>query len=81
MRWTGHVACVGEINSCKVLVRKSQKKKPLERPRHRWEDNVKIDTMKIGCESVYWTQLVQGMDFCEHGNESSSFIKGEKYFD
>jgi len=40
MRWTGHVACVGEQRGTyRVLVGKPEEKRPLGRPRHRWKDN------------------------------------------
>ena len=40
----GHVACVGEKRCvCRVLVGKPEGKKPLERPRHRCEDIIKMD--------------------------------------
>jgi hypothetical protein len=40
MRWAGHVACMGEErNVYKVLVEKPEGKRPLERPRHRWDQN------------------------------------------
>jgi hypothetical protein len=42
MRWTGHVACMGEgRNVYRVLVGKPKGKRPLERPRHRWEDGIR----------------------------------------
>jgi len=34
----------------RVLVRKSEGKRPLGRPRRRWEDNVKMDLQEVGCE-------------------------------
>jgi hypothetical protein len=41
MRWTGHVACMGErIGAYWVLVGKPEG--PLGRPRHRWEDNINL---------------------------------------
>jgi len=36
--------------------------KPYGRPRHRWEDNIKIDLMEIGCEGVEGMYLAQKMD-------------------
>jgi hypothetical protein len=49
VRWAGHVACMGEgRNVYRVLVRKPEGKRPLERPRHRWEDRIKIDLREIG---------------------------------
>jgi hypothetical protein len=44
MRWAGHVARVGEGKGVyRVLVGRSVVKRPLERPRRRWEDNIKLD--------------------------------------
>jgi hypothetical protein len=41
MRWAGHVACLGERRGIyRVLVGKPEGKRPLETPRHRWEDNI-----------------------------------------
>ena len=44
MRWAGHVARIGERRgACRVLVVKPERKRPLGRRRHRWEDNIKMD--------------------------------------
>jgi hypothetical protein len=44
MRWAGHVACMGKGRGVyTVLVGKPEGKRPLERPRHRCEDNIKLD--------------------------------------
>jgi hypothetical protein len=44
MRWTGRVACMGEMrNPYKILARKPDAKKPLGRPMSRWEDNIRMD--------------------------------------
>jgi len=44
MRWAEHVTCMGERRgACRVLVGKPGGKRPLGRPRHRWEDNTKMD--------------------------------------
>jgi hypothetical protein len=49
MRWLGHVACMGEgIKVCKVLVGKPEGKRPLERPRRRWEGGIKMGLREIG---------------------------------
>jgi hypothetical protein len=37
-------------------------KRPLERPRHRWEDNIKMDLQKVGCGNMEWIELVQDKD-------------------
>jgi hypothetical protein len=44
MRWAGHVACIGDGRIVyRVLVGKTEGKRPFERPRHRWEDGIKMD--------------------------------------
>jgi hypothetical protein len=49
MRWAGHVARMGEERKVyKVLVRKPEGKRPLGRPRRRWEDGVRMDIGEIG---------------------------------
>ena len=49
MRWEGHVARMGEERGvCRVLVGKPEEKRPLARPRSRWEDNVKMDLQEVG---------------------------------
>jgi len=50
MRWAGHVARMGERRGVyRVLVGKPEGKRPLGRPRHRWEDNIKMDLQEVGC--------------------------------
>jgi hypothetical protein len=48
MRWEGHVACMGERGVHMVLVRKLEGKRPLGRPKHWWEDNIKRDLQEVG---------------------------------
>ena len=63
MRWAGHVACVGERRGVhRVLVGKPEGKRPLGRPRHRWEDNIKMDLQEVGCEGMDWISLAQDGD-------------------
>ena len=48
MRWAGHVARMGEDRGVhRVLVGKPEGKRPLGRPRRRWEDNIKMDFQKV----------------------------------
>ena len=48
MRWAGHVARMGErIGVYRVLVGKTEGKRPLGRPRRRWEDNIKMDLQEV----------------------------------
>jgi hypothetical protein len=63
MRWAGHVARMGEErNVYRVLVEKPEGKRPLERPRRRWEDGIKIDLKAIGWGVVGWIHLAQDRD-------------------
>jgi len=49
-RRAGHVAHVGEGRGAyRVLVGKPEGKSPLGRPRHKWEDNIKMDLQGVGC--------------------------------
>jgi hypothetical protein len=49
MRWAGHVARMGEWRVVhRVLVGKPEGRRPLGRPRHRWEDNIKRDLEEVG---------------------------------
>jgi len=50
VRWVGHAVCMGERKGVyKVVVGKPEGQRPLGRPRHRWEDNIKIDLQAVGC--------------------------------
>jgi hypothetical protein len=63
MRWAGHVARMGEgRNVYRVLVGKPEKKRPLGRPRHRWEDGIKMDPREIGWGGVECIHLAQDRD-------------------
>jgi hypothetical protein len=60
MRWAGHVARMGEGRGAyRVLVGRPEDKRPLERPRRRWEDNIKMDLGEIGIDGANWIQLAQ----------------------
>jgi hypothetical protein len=60
MRWAGHVACMGEGTGVyRVLVGRPKEKRPLSRPRHRWEDNIKMDLREIGINGANWIWLDQ----------------------
>jgi len=45
-----------------VLVGKPEGRRPLGRPRHRWEDNIKIDLQEVGCGGMDWIELAQDRD-------------------
>jgi hypothetical protein len=60
MRWAVHVARMGEGRGVyMVLVGRPEGKRPLGRPRRRWEDNIKMDLGEIGIDGVNWIWLAQ----------------------
>jgi hypothetical protein len=60
MRWVGHVARMGEESKVyRVLLGKPEGRRPLERPRCRWEDGIRMDLMEIGWGNIDWIQLAQ----------------------
>ena len=63
MRWTGHVSRMGEGRGVhRVLVGKLEGKRPLGRPRRRWEDNIKMDLWEVGGGCGDWMELAQDRD-------------------
>jgi hypothetical protein len=60
-------------NAYSILVGKPEEKRPLERLRRWWVDNIKINLREIEWDGVDWIDLTQG--FCEHGDEPSGSIK------
>ena len=55
----------------RVLVGKPEGKRPLGRPRRRWEDNIKIDLQEVGGSCGDWMELGQVAGTCEYGEEPS----------
>jgi hypothetical protein len=63
MRWAGNVARMGEDRGVhRVLVGKPDRKRPLGRPRRRWEDNNKMDLQEVGGGRGDWMELAQDRD-------------------
>ena len=59
----GHVAPKGDRRGVyRVLVEKPEGKRPLGRPRRRWEDNVKMDLQEVGFGGVDWIELAEDRD-------------------
>jgi hypothetical protein len=60
MRWRGHVARMGEgRNVYRVLVGKPEVKRPLGRPKRRWEYDIKMELREIGMDGANWIRLAQ----------------------
>ena len=63
MRWAGHVARMWKRSSVyRILVGKPEGKRQLGRPRHRWEDNIKMNLQEVGCGGMDWMELAQDRD-------------------
>jgi hypothetical protein len=60
MRWAGHVARMGERRGIyKVFVVNPEGKRPMGRPRRRWEDNISMDLQEMGCGGMDCNELAQ----------------------
>ena len=63
MRWAGHVTRIGEDTGVqRVLVGKPEGKRPMGRPRHRWEDNIKMVLQEVGGGRGDWMEVAQDRD-------------------
>jgi hypothetical protein len=63
IRWSGNVAHVGEGRGVyRDLLGKPEGKRPLGRPRHKWEDNVKMDCQEVECGDMDWIELADDRD-------------------
>jgi hypothetical protein len=63
MRWAGHVARMGEVRGVyNILVWRPEGRRPLGRPKRRWEDNIKMDLREIEFGNVDWINLAQDRD-------------------
>ena len=63
MRWAGHVARLGNWSGTyRVFVAIREGRRPLGRPRHRWEDTIKMDLQAVGCGGIDWIELARDKD-------------------
>jgi len=63
MIWAGHMALMGEESGVyRVLLGKPEGSRPLERPRRRWVDNIRMDLQEVGCGYMDWIGLAQDRD-------------------
>jgi hypothetical protein len=46
----------------RVLVGKPERKRPMGRTRHRWEDNIKMDLQEVGCGGMDWSEIAKDSD-------------------
>jgi hypothetical protein len=63
MRWAGHVARMGEGRGAyRILVGRPEGRRPLGRPRRRWEDNITMDLQEAGWGCIDWIDMAQDRD-------------------
>ena len=63
MRWDGHVARMGEERGVyRILLGKTDGRRPVGRPRRRWVDNIRMDLQEVGCDYMDWIGLAQDRD-------------------
>jgi hypothetical protein len=64
IRRAGHAARMGERRCIYRVVAENPKgKRPLGRPRRRWEDNIKMDLQEVGYRGMEWIELAQDRDW------------------
>ena len=63
LRWAGHVARMEGRSALKILTGKPAGKRPLGRPRHRWEDNIRMDLKEIDINTRNWVDSAKDMDY------------------
>ena len=64
LRWADHVARIeGGRSAFKILTGKPTGKRPLGRPRHRWEDNIRMDHEEIGMNAANWVHSAQDRNY------------------
>jgi hypothetical protein len=63
MGWVGHVVRMGKKrNTCRIWVGEPEGKRPLVRPRRRWENNIKMYLRETGWDGMNWIDLAQDRD-------------------
>ena len=64
LRWAGHIVTMEEGRSAfKILTGKPTGKRPLGKPRRRWEENIRIDLEEIGTNAGNWVDSAQDRDY------------------
>jgi len=85
MRWVVRVTCMGKRRGVyRVSVGKPEGKRPLERPRRMWEDNIKRDPKEVRCggmDRIYLAQDRAVMGTCQCGTEPSGSKKCGVFLD
>ena len=66
IRRAGHVARMGEGSDVYMVLGKPEGKRPLGKPRRRWEDNTNMGLREVGCRGMDWIELAQDRDSWRH---------------
>lgn len=61
MRYVAHMSYIG--NALNILFGKLEGRKPLRKPKHRWEDNIMMDLGEVGWEGMDWIYVAQDRDW------------------
>jgi hypothetical protein len=62
IRWARHIAQIGRKKCIENFGEKLERKRPLGRLKHKWQDDIKMDLREIGWGGMDWTDLVHGRD-------------------
>ena len=77
LRWAGHVARMEEgRRAFKILTGTLAGKRPLGRPRRRWEDNIRIDLKEIGINTRNWVVSAQDRDCWSASVKAALSLRG-----
>ena len=63
LRCAGHVLRMEEVSAFKILIGKSTEKRPLGRPRRKWEGNIRMDLREIGVNARNWVASAQDGEY------------------
>ena len=64
LKWAGHVTRIEEVRSAfKILTGTPEGKRPLGKPRRRWEDNIRMDLIEVGINTRNWVASAQDRDY------------------
>jgi hypothetical protein len=85
LRWAKHAAQMAASRGAyRASAGKPEKRRPLGRPRHRREDNIKMDLREVGWVArigLIWLRIGTGGCSCECGNEPSGSLKCGEFLD
>jgi hypothetical protein len=82
MRWAENIAHTKKrAEAYRISVEKPEVKRPLGRPTHRWEDDIKIDLQEEGWKGMDWTNMTLAASSCKCGHENWGSTKYTEFLD